>query len=473
MTAGADAAPAFARPALKARGVFAAVLGNGFEFFDFTVYATFLGMIGEAFFPSNNALVSDLASAATFGAGFVARPLGGALIGAYGDREGRRPAMTLSIGLMAIGSAIIAITPGYATIGVWAPILLIVARLFQGFAVGGEVGPATMFLLEAAPKDRRMLFASWQLASQNLSSLLGGLIGFLLAMALSQSSLNAWGWRVPFAFGVLIAPVGITIRSQLTETLERPPQEGARRATAILSAVLRSNWRGVVLGLALISGGTITQYFLIIMTPYAIRTLHLPASSAMLGAITLGITGCLGSLAGGALADRWGIRPVVIASRIGLMIVLFPVMKFLVANPSAATLVLAIAISECAARGWRRRYRCAGPVDLPARDPLDRARANLRGRRGDLWGHGDLCRDLAGRRHGKSARFDLLRDGGECGRSPGRFRNSKLRHWRVQLAPPSRCPWIAKCREERAPGAPASPSFRTGFSARKAQLNRS
>jgi MFS family permease len=201
-----------------------------------------------------------------------------------------------------------------------------------------------MFLLEAAPGDRRMLFASWQLASQNLSSLLGGLIGLLLALGLSQSSLNQWGWRVPFAFGVLIAPVGLYIRSQLVETLEKPPQERERRATAILSAVLRSNWRGLLLGLALVSGGTITQYFLITMTPYAIRTLNLPPSSAMLGTITLGITGCLGSLAGGALADRWGIRPVVITSRIVLMIVLFPVMKVLIANPSAATLVLAIAI---------------------------------------------------------------------------------------------------------------------------------
>jgi MFS family permease len=343
LTAGADAAPAFAAPALKARGVFAAVLGNGFEFFDFTVYATFLGMIGQAFFPSDNMLVSDLASAATFGVGFVARPLGGAVIGAYGDRAGRKPAMTLSIGLMAVGSGVIALTPGYQTIGVLAPILLIIARLFQGFAVGGEVGPATMFLLEAAPRDRRMLFASWQLASQNLSSLLGGLIGLLLALALSQSSLNNWGWRVPFAFGVLIAPVGVYIRSQLVETLEKP-QERARGTTAILSAVIRSNWRGVLLGLALVSGGTITQYFLITMTPYAIRSLHLPASSAMLGAITLGVTGCLGALAGGAFADRWGVRAVVIAPRIVLMIVLFPVMKFLIANPSATTLALAIAI---------------------------------------------------------------------------------------------------------------------------------
>ena len=344
MTAGADAVPAFAQPALKARGVFAAVLGNGFEFFDFTVYATFLGMIGQAFFPSDNVLVSDLASAAAFGVGFVARPLGGALIGAYGDRAGRKPAMTLSIGLMAIGSGIIAFTPGYQTIGVLAPILLIIARLFQGFAVGGEVGPATMFLLEAAPADRRMLYASWQLASQNLSSLLGGSIGLLLALALSQSNLNSWGWRVPFGFGVLIAPVGIIIRRQLVETLEKPSQERARGAIAILSTVIRFNWRALLLGLALISGGTITQYFLITMTPYAIRTLHLPASSAMFGTITLGIAGCLGALAGGALADRWGVRPIVIASRIGLMIALFPVMNSLIADPSATTLVLAIAI---------------------------------------------------------------------------------------------------------------------------------
>ena len=183
-----------------------------------------------------------------------------------------------------------------------------------------------------------MLYASWQIASQNLGSLLGGSIGLLLALALSQSSLNSWGWRVPFAFGILIAPVGITIRRQLVETFEKPPQERATGAITILSTVLRSNWRGLLLGLALVSGGTITQYFLITMTPYAIRTLHLPSSSAMLGTITLGITGCLGALTGGVLADRWDVRRVVIASRIGLMIALIPVMKVLIANPAARRL---------------------------------------------------------------------------------------------------------------------------------------
>jgi MFS family permease len=339
-----DSVRAVASRSLGAKGVFAAALGNGLEFFDFTVYVTYLGMIGQAFYPSDSIFASDLASAVTFGAGFIARPLGGALIGAYGDRAGRRPAMTLSIGLMAIGSGVIAATPGYAAIGVSAPILLILARLLQGFAVGGEVGPATMFLLEAAPANRRMFFGSWQFASQNLGALASGLIGLLLALALSKSSFNEWGWRVPFAIGVLIAPVGAYIRSRLDETLDGSARLESRTTKSILAEVVRSNWLGVLLSLGIVSGGTITQYFLLTLTPYAIRTLHLPDSTAMLGAVTLGITGCIGALAGGLLADRWGIRMIAIAPRILLMLVLFPAMKLLIASPSATTLVLTISI---------------------------------------------------------------------------------------------------------------------------------
>jgi MFS family permease len=340
----ADLAQTVAPRSLGAKGVFAAALGNGLEFFDFTVYATYLGAIGQAFFPSGNAFASDLAAAATFGVGFFARPLGAALIGTYGDRAGRRPAMTLSIGLMAIGTGMIAATPGYATIGVYAPILLIVARLLQGFAVGGEVGPATMFLLEAAPANRRMFFSSWQFASQNLGALASGLIGFLLAFTLSKSSFNEWGWRVPFAIGVLIAPVGAYIRNRLVETLDNPTSKELKNSKGVLSVVVRSNWLSVLLSLAIVSGGTITQYFLLTLTPYAIRTLHLPDSTAMLGAVTLGITGCIGALAGGRLADRWGIRAIAITPRILLIIVLFPAMKFLIASPGATTLILVISI---------------------------------------------------------------------------------------------------------------------------------
>ena len=214
----------------------------------------------------------------------------------------------------------------------------------QGFAVGGEMGPATMFLLEAAPPGRRILYGSWQLASQNLASITVGIIGFLLATLLSKSSLNSWGWRLPFAFGILIAPVGMYIRNQLEETMKVVKDRAPTKTSQIVKSVVGDNALGMVIGLLLIAGGTITQYFLINMTPYAIRTLHLPDATAMLGSISLGVTGAIGSLAGGALADRFGIKPIAVAPRILLIIVLIPVMKFLVAAPSATNLVLAIAI---------------------------------------------------------------------------------------------------------------------------------
>ena len=232
-------------------------LGNGYEFFDFGVYAVYIGVIGQTFYPGDNPFVSDLAAAATFGVGFIARPLGGILIGAYGDRVGRKPAMTLTIGLMAFGSAVIACLPGYATIGMAAPLLLILSRLVQGFALGGEMGPSTMFMLESAPAGRRMFYASWQLASQYLSSLAMGLVGVVLAVLLSQNTVSDWGWRVPFALGVLVAPVGIYIRNQLDETLTRDRSVNTRWAVSI---VLMDNWRSIIVGVALVAGGTITQY---------------------------------------------------------------------------------------------------------------------------------------------------------------------------------------------------------------------
>ncbi len=338
------AAEGKAKPSLRAKGIFAVVLGNGYEFYDFGVYAVYLGVIGQTFYPGDSALASDLAAAATFGAGFFARPLGGLLIGAYGDRAGRKAAMTLTIGLMALGSAMIAILPGYSTIGVAAPILLVLARLVQGFAVGGEMGPSTMFMVEAAPPGRRIFYASWQLASQNLGALAYGLIGFLLASALSKQNLYDWGWRAPFALGILIAPIGIYIRNQLAETLALEPDVVPPRSGVVVSIVLKDYWFSVLLGVALIAGATITQYFLVNMTPYAIRTLHLPDAAAMLGAVSVGLTGAAGALIGGFLADRFGIKTIAILPRVILLVALLPVMWWLIANPSATTLVLAIAV---------------------------------------------------------------------------------------------------------------------------------
>src|ERR1700686_751121 len=167
-------------PAIPTSAVVATVLGNALEFYDFTAYAFFAVMIGRAFFPAQDPFVSLLLSVAAFGVGFITRPLGGIVIGAYADRAGRKPAMMLSIGLMALGMVLLAATPSYASIGLAAPILVVFARLVQGFALGGEVGPATSYLLKAAPPRKRGQYGAWQVASQGAAAALAGALGVAL-----------------------------------------------------------------------------------------------------------------------------------------------------------------------------------------------------------------------------------------------------------------------------------------------------
>lgn len=195
--------------------VAATVAGNALEFYDFLTYSTFAVYIGHAFFPVGSALASLLLTLATFGVGFLTRPLGGILIGAYADRAGRRPALMLTIALMTLGTLGLALTPSYARIGMLAPVILIVARLVQGLALGGEVGPSTAVLLECAPLGRRGLYVSWQNASQGLAICAAGIAGFVLSSALDKEQMAAWGWRVPFLLGLTIVPFGLYIRRRL------------------------------------------------------------------------------------------------------------------------------------------------------------------------------------------------------------------------------------------------------------------
>ncbi|MFE8103066.1 MFS transporter [Brenneria goodwinii] len=199
----------------------AITLGNALEFYDFTIYSIFAAVIARQFFPAETPLGSLLLSVAVFGVGFLTRPLGGILIGAYADRKGRKAAMTLTISLMALSSAMLAVIPSYAAIGIAAPCLVVLARLIQGFSAGGEMGPATTYLLERAPANQRGFYTSWQSASQGLAFLIAGLMGFIMTQILPKESLESWGWRLPFLLGVLIAPVGIYIRNRLPETLKR------------------------------------------------------------------------------------------------------------------------------------------------------------------------------------------------------------------------------------------------------------
>jgi MFS family permease len=321
--------------------VAATVAGNALEFYDFLAYTAFAVYIGKAFFPTRTEFASLLLSLATFGVGFFTRPLGGLLIGAYADRSGRRPALMLTIGLMAVGTLAVAVTPSYATIGIAAPLILVTARLIQGLALGGELGPSNAVLLELAPPSRRAVYISWQGASQGMAVLASGLVGLALGIVLSKEQLTDWGWRVPFGLGLVIVPVGLYIRRRLPETLAAP---GTRRAADVLRLLWPQHRRPMVLAVLTIMCLTITTYVLNYMTTYALTTLGLPPSKAMLSTLTLGAIIAGGSFWGGRLADRFGRKPVMILSRIVSMLAIYPAFVFLVHQNSATALVFVTAV---------------------------------------------------------------------------------------------------------------------------------
>ncbi|MEO8812588.1 MAG: MFS transporter, partial [Caulobacteraceae bacterium] len=210
-----------AQPPITRRQVTAAVIGNGLEFYDFTTYAFFAVQIGHNFFPGRTPFISLMLSLGTFGAGFFLRPIGAILIGRYADKHGRRPAMLFSFALMGAAILGLALTPSYAAIGPLAPVLVVIWRLCQGFALGGEVGPTTAFLVEAAPPEKRGFYGAWQSVSQNLASVVGGLVGVSLAGVAGAAALETWGWRVAFLLGALVLPFGLILRRNLPETLHR------------------------------------------------------------------------------------------------------------------------------------------------------------------------------------------------------------------------------------------------------------
>jgi MFS family permease len=325
------------RPGAVTR-VVAAIMGNALEFYDFTVYAAFAAMIGRAFFPASNPRVGLLLSVATFGVGFFARPLGAIVIGSYADRVGRRPAMTLTIWMMALGSGMIGVLPTYDQIGVLAPVLLVLARLIQGFSAGGEMGPATTYLLESAPEARKCFFGSWQLASQNIGGIISGLVGVALALVLSPQATNGWGWRVPFLLGILIAPIGFYIRRNLDETLEA--EEAHDSMSAVLGDVMANYWYPIVLCVLIISGGTVTQYFFAYATTYAITALGFGTGIGMGATLTVSVVGTMFAVLGGVMADRYGLKAIAVVPRIVVTVLLYPALLLVVASGSPVLFIV-------------------------------------------------------------------------------------------------------------------------------------
>jgi MFS family permease len=319
--------------------VAAVVAGNALEFYDFLTYSFFAVQIGRAFFPSHNPLSSLLLSLATFGAGFLTRPVGAFVIGRLADRAGRKPAMMLSFFLMGIAITGMALTPSYLSIGIAAPMLVVGWRLLQGFALGGEVGPTAAFLVEAAPLDRRGIYGSLLVATSGISVFAAGLVGFGLSSALDTQSIDHWGWRCAFLIGAAVVPVGLAIRRSLPETLHAPeitkPVESADHGFYATAAVL---------GLVMLSSSTILTYVRNYLTTYAVSTLGMNSRVAFVCTMVNGVGTVFFYLIGGWLSDRFGRRPVMMAFT--LLLVACAVPTFMAINyfRTPATLYAATAL---------------------------------------------------------------------------------------------------------------------------------
>src|ERR1700730_8302567 len=238
------------------RAVTAASIGNALEWFDFIIYGFFAVTIAKVFFPAGNDTASLLLTFASFGVTFVMRPFGAIVIGNFGDRHGRKRALTLTISMMMAGTAITAFAPTYSSIGIFAPILIIGARMIQGFSAGGEFGSATVFLAEQNPKQRGF-YASWQFAGQGLSTVLATAFGAVLNSTLTAEQLEMWGWRVPFLFGLLIGPIGYYIRRHVDET---PEFQSAQTAAAPLRETLAHVKTRLLVALGMIVLVTVAAY---------------------------------------------------------------------------------------------------------------------------------------------------------------------------------------------------------------------
>ena len=329
------------RPEISRKAVAAAIAGNALEFYDFVLYAYFAIYIGQAFFPIAGEFGPLLASVAAFGVGFFTRPLGSLLIGAFADRVGRKPALILTVVLITIGTLGIAATPTYAAIGIAAPIIVVVCRLLQGLALGGEIGPATALLLELAPPGKRGFYTSWQMASQGLAVAVGGLFGVIVSTALSPQDLASWGWRLPFLFSLVLVPIALYIRRSLPETLE---QHGSASTSQIVGAVFTKQRRWVVLGILLMMSGVVSSQFGNFMASYAIKALKMPPAVAQSSVLLAGLLTFAGALLAGWLCDRYGRKVLMIVPRAALMLAIVPMLVWLHGTPTAGTLFIVVAV---------------------------------------------------------------------------------------------------------------------------------
>ncbi len=329
----------------KVMGVIRVASGNFLEQYDFFVFAYFATAIGRTFFPAADSArghyLSLMASLMTFAAAFLVRPVGAIVLGAYIDAHGRRAGLLLTLALMAVGTATVALVPGYASIGLLAPLLVVAGRLVQGFSAGVELGGVSVYLSEIATPGRKGFYVSWQSGSQQVAVIVAALLGVALNASLGDARMQDWGWRIPMVIGCCIIPFLFLVRRSLEETeafLARKQRLGAGQ---ILRSML-AQWRMVGLGMMMVVMTTVSFYLITAYTPtFGREQLHLGATAVLLVTVCVGLSNLLWLPLSGALSDRIGRRPLLIATTLAAMLTAYPLLSWLVASPSFGHLLAA------------------------------------------------------------------------------------------------------------------------------------
>ena len=308
--------------------------GNFLEMFDFFLYGIYASDISKAFFPVKSGYVSLLLTFLTFGAGFLMRPLGAIVLGAYIDRIGRRRGLILTLGLMACGTVLIACVPSYATIGLLAPVLVVIGRLIQGFSAGVELGGVSVYLAEMSTPGHKGFYVSWQSASQQAAIMVAAVLGYAINANMAPSEVDDWGWRIPFFVGCLILPFVFYIRRSLLETEEFLARAHRPTFRESVHAIAR-NWPLIGAGMMMVVMTTVSFYLITVYTPtFGKSVLKLDATDALVVTFCVGLSNFILLPVMGALSDRIGRWPLLAGFTVLTLLTAYPVLSWLVASPS-------------------------------------------------------------------------------------------------------------------------------------------
>src|SRR3974377_231596 len=311
--------------------------GNFLEMYDFFVFGYYASAIGKTFFPTGSPFAQLMAAFMTFGAGFLMRPLGAIMLGAYIDHYGRRAGLLLTLGLMAIGTLSIALVPGYGTLGALAPVIIVLGRLIQGFSAGVELGGVSVYLSEIATPGHKGFYVSWQSGSKQVAVIFVALLAAILSALIPPEEMVVWGWRIPFLIGCLVIPLLFILRSSLEETEEFETRRSAKDHPTPREILKRlgQNWHLVIIGMLLVTMTTVSFYFITAYTPtFGREVLKLGNTESLIVTLCVGVSNLFWLPVMGAVSDRIGRKPLLILFTLLMIVSAYPALAWLVSAPS-------------------------------------------------------------------------------------------------------------------------------------------